>query len=397
MHNAKDWGKLLIIPLLLVAAWQADSATAEEATILEEEPVLEMPHGEIMDFGTSRRACWFFRADGLALKRDASGDRAFAALATEGEIGIVQGDVGDEPLLDQNGDPVLDLNGDPVFVALTQQPGSMTSVLGTPDLNFEFQGGYRLTLGRTLGDWHWLEFTYFDLNDWNETAAVRDTTENQFLELGSLFSPFTDFGNPAVEALDYNNFVSITCFSTLDSMELNLYRRLPMPPGSKASVLLGVRYMNILEDFQYYSESDVPVADTNVSVNTRTGNSLVGVQIGAIFGFPVQPRGRIEWELKGAICHNRADQHTTWSGGQPRGLREARTAFVGETSVVLVCQVTPRLTAYGGYQGIWVDGLALASENVPADANILELGPARLDHGGKVVYHGPHIGLSLVW
>lgn len=442
MRNAKDWWKLLIVPLVLGAVGQGRPAAADDGLILRgqgQESLIDaaasgmaMPAGEIVTYGTPPRQRWYFRADGLGLKRDASRDRPFAGLPSGEEIFVdvtitgaerVAEDAEDAVQVLDDGDPVVAEDGEDVFVRVDYEatadevPRSVTTVLGTQDLHFEFEGGYRFTLGRMLSDQYWLEFTYFDVHDWFGTAAVRDRTE--YIERdaegeptgttypASLFSPFTDFGNPDFpeairERFDYNHFVRIESTSTLDNMEMNLWHRLATPPEQlEASFLVGLRYMSILEYFRYHSESDVPGVGTTNFVDTRTGNHLFGAQLGALLTFPIEPSWSIDWELKGAVCGNRAHENTRYTpDGVPGpliGRREGRTTFVGETSVMLVYEFTPRLTVHAGYQALWVDGLALASENVPRDAYILIEGPGQLVHSGNIVYHGPQLGLNLVW
>lgn len=46
---------------------------------------------------------------------------------------------------------------------------------------------------------------------------------------------------------------------------------------------------------------------------------------------------------------------------------------------------------------MWVDGVALASENLQADPDLLTLGPPQLVHDGSLVYHGPFAGLMFTW
>ncbi len=362
MRKATSWWKILVVPVAVALAGQARPADADEPLILHgREPVMPWtPHEEVV-YGPFPDHQWYFRAEALALKRDPRHRRQFAALGTDFDF-----------------------------------------VLNSGDVENEFKGGYRASLGRMLGDWNWLEFTIFDLRDWHEEAAVRNTTPNDLGGLGNLFSPFSIFGHPPDDLLDFNTFVGIESSSTLENMELNLWRRHPMPPGGlEVAYMAGLRYMNILEEFRYTSVSGAPSPPTT-RVFTRTGNEILGVQLGALLEFPVDPGWCIDWVLKGAIAHNRADQVTQFLSIPSRGSTtevlgrrdEARTVFVGETSVTLTYQWSPNLTAFVGYQAIWVDGLALALENMPDDANILRFGPAQLVHDGTTVYHGPHLGLT---
>lgn len=411
MRNVTDWLRLLVVPLALAAAGQGRVSADDTLILRGQEPLIESSGGEVLSYRPLPSRRWYFRAEGLALKRAATGDQPFAALVRDARWVVEEVRInaaGAEPLLNADGTSHIDLPAPaPVLVDVTLGTRTETIVTGTNDLDFEFQGGYRLALGRMLGDWYCLEFTYFDLGDWAETATVRNDTPNAEGGVGDLMSPFSNFGDPPVVGLDYNFLVNIDSSSKLDSMELNLWHEMPLPPGGMGfSFLLGVRYMNVIEQFQYYSQANVPAPGGAINlVNTRTGNDLLGVQLGALLEFPIDPGWWIDWELKGGIFHNRADQSTRYLnvdqfGRQrvyPTALKQSRTAFVGETSVRVVYEFTPKLTFYAGYQAIWADGLAVASENVPTDPNILRLGPGQLDHDGNIVYHGPHLGLTFIW
>jgi len=396
MWNARERLQLLMVAVALTAAQQqqvasaADPAYAEPGTpaaSLPAEPDFAPAETSIAAEGfagyyQSPLPFWYFEAQALALKRDASGNTDFAARITE-----VTTPEGTE--------------------------ATTTMVLGTRDLHFDFRAGGRALVGRTLGDWFGLEVAYFGLGDWNQIAAVRDVTPID-VEIegvtqtvnGSLFSPFTDFGNPRTVGLDYNNFAYISYFSTLDSLEWNLRGRLPMPSDRlQGSLLVGGRYMNVRERFHYRTESEIPAAlGTTNTVSTWTGNEMLGVQIGAQFEFQVEPDWWVDCEIKGVIFDNRADQSTTYvninNGVEQtysRGRADNRSTFALDLRLMFTCQISPRLSTRVGYEALWVDGLALASENFNSDVNILMLGPATLSSGGKVVYHGPHIGVTWMW
>jgi hypothetical protein len=46
---------------------------------------------------------------------------------------------------------------------------------------------------------------------------------------------------------------------------------------------------------------------------------------------------------------------------------------------------------------MWLDGLALASENFESNTAILTNGPAQVINDGGLVYHGPFVGLTATW
>lgn len=311
----------------------------------------------------SPRARWYIASDIIALKRDPSDERPIATLGATDNV-----------------------------------------VLSTSDLRNEFEAGARLTVGRRLSDWYAIEATYFGLTTWNAFAAVRDDTVNINATEGNLFSPFSNFGNPAgVIGLDFNALASIENRSSLDNFEISLRQQVDLPPsGLGASMLYGVRMMNLRETFRYRTESASPVAGSINDISVDTDNDLIGFQLGSVLEFQIEDRGWITVEMKGVVAHNGAGQVTT---GDLEALAtpldsardETRTAFVGDISVALVYRFTPGILGRIGYQSMWVDGVALASENLQADPDLLTLGPPQLVHDGSVVYHGPFAGLMFTW
>jgi hypothetical protein len=347
--------------------------------------------GEFSNCCPPQRPVWYVQAEGILLKRDPSQNQLFQALV--------------ERTWTEDG-------------GVWSSTDTVTPVLGTGDLDFCYHGGGRFLIGRTLGNCHAVEVSYFTVADWDQMAFVRDDTE--FVETvqadgtpdithpASLFSPFSDFGDPPIPALDYNDLAEISYSSSLDNLEWNFRRWMPMPCDCfQVSLLVGGRYMSIDERFNYYTESDVPADDTITDITTWTENSMVGVQIGAMFEFYVDPCWWIDCEIKGAVFNNSASQDTNYyhdgedSGAYAddatRGRTECCSSFVLDLNLTATWQVTPRLAVMGGYQALWVDGLFLASANMARDPDTLIDGPAALIGDGKVTYHGPHLGGTFAW
>lgn len=316
-------------------------------------------------YGCPEAPFWYVEADAIALMRDPDSDRAFATLGPD--------------------------DGDPVFA------------LSSGDLEYGFRPGGRLLLGRMLGPRYGLETTVLVADDWAESLAVRDNTANGLGGFGNLFSPFTDFGNPPVDGLDYNNLAMIREASSFTSVEINIRQRLEMPPiPMQGSLFYGIRYIDIGEDFNYYTESDLPSAN---AVDVSTDNRLLGVQLGALFEFHVEPRWWVNLRMSAALCGNDARQTTLYTATDELGIStefagdrdDLVTAFAGELSLAFTYYITPNLMTRLGWRGLWIEGLALAAENFEEDINILTLGPAGLVDDGKVIYHGPFLGTAMVW
>ncbi len=307
---------------------------------------------------------WYGRLSALILKRDADRDIAFA---TEG-VGLAD----DVPI-----------------------PGDV--VLSTEDLESAFSGGGEILVGRMIVPTHYLEFSYFGINSWEKSAAVRDAD-------GNLFSPFSHFGTDpdgGLIAFDNNNLAWVRSYSRLNNFELNLRHELPMPPiRLNTSFLFGGRAMVIEESFDYLTQSAVA---TN-AVNTKTDNRLLGLQVGGLFEFHVEPCWWIDFRAMGAICQNKIGLDSAYAIADATGTRtfvhsndDNQTAFVGDLSLSLICECSCNVTLEVGYRSLWITGLALAAENMQTNPEILELGPPQLFDEGEIVYHGPFAGVTVRW
>jgi hypothetical protein len=133
---------------------------------------------------------------------------------------------------------------------------------------------------------------------------------------------------------------------------------------------------------------------------------LVGPQIGGFFEFFSLPRSWVTFEMKGALCGNTAMQQTSGSRTDSLGAlvtnfdagdHEVATAFVGDLQLMFNLQITPHCLARMGYQAVWVEGLALAAENLGPNSGILPNSVPAIATGGESVYHGPHLGLEIMW
>jgi hypothetical protein len=282
------------------------------------------------------------------------------------------------------------------------------TAISTSSFDPEFRAGIRTTLGKTLGTWYRLEATYFGSYSWSDEAAVRNLDNNDQGGTGNLYSSLSNFGDPAgVPGLDYNNYVWSRFRSNLNNGELNLRRRILMRPGHyEASFLVGTRYLNIGEEFEFLTASSLPGPGvTTNNVLSETSNELIGVQIGFLSQFLVQPRLWIDFEMKGGIYHNDTSLVRDYTSIDGNGATSSfagsdsrnRTSFVGDLSLQFNYQFARHWTFYGGYNVIWVTGLALGANNAALDADLLTLGPTLVDHGGDMVYHGPNLGLVFTY
>lgn len=285
-------------------------------------------------------------------------------------------------------------------------------VLSTGNFNYDFRAAGRALIGFTINECFQIEGVYSGVSESRNAAAVRDANPNGFGSLtGDLFSPFGNFGADPIGNLDYNNFAWIRYVSSLQSVELNVRRNLPMVPDRlSASILFGVRYFGLPEEFDYATESDVaftpePAAGAvSNAIHVATDNQMIGPQIGARFEVYIENRWWVNFEMKAAVMNNRAVQSTSYAntvnGTEVEAFgsaREDHTAFAGELALTFLYRWSPNITTRIGYQALWLEGVALAPDNLSADLDILRLGPAQLNHSCSTLYHGPFAGITIGW
>jgi hypothetical protein len=307
------------------------------------------------------RTPWYGYIDALALKRDATHNQDFQELGAGGPV-----------------------------------------VLSTEQMNFDFRAGGKAMIGHTLNDCVSVEALYYAVNSWDVSESANDAA-------GNLYSPFSNFGlNPIPGAtVDNNNFASIRSYSSLQNFELNIRRQLPMPAERlTASILFGLRYIDLPEQFDYFTRIGVPGgANTSNAVDVQTGNQMIGAQVGAMFEFYLENRWWANFEIKGAIFDDMTQQTTAYTqttpGGGPAtsafGVHQSGTSYLVDIDLTFLYRWTPHLATRIGYQAMWLEEVATASANFSTNLDVLQHGPAQVNQNSNIIYHGPHAGIMLTW
>ena len=278
------------------------------------------------------------------------------------------------------------------------------SVLQTHDFAYDLQAAGRVLVGCTLDDCFQVEGIYTRINTSENSEAVRNSDPNASGGTGNLFTPFGGFG-ATVTGVDLANFAQINYVSSYQGAELNVRRQMPCPPGRMTmSILGGVRFAEIDEDFQFNTQTSTAPAATN-NFHVTTDNQMIGAQIGALFELYLENRWWVDCEMKGAIFSDRQHLNTDYHNVNAAGLatdfitddQEVHTAFAEDLTVSLVYRWSAHCSTRVGYQAVFIQDVALAPENLSADLNILQQGPAVVSHNQNIIYMGPVAGLMLAW
>lgn len=289
-------------------------------------------------------------------------------------------------------------------------------VLSTDNLELDEAAGFRFNWQMQLGASSNLEFTYFGMISQADQAQVTSNIDN-------LYSAYSQFGNSPPPSLgppitlggftdsDSAEFASISYSTNFDSLELD-FRRRWMAPNCRVqgSWLMGVRYFILEEHFGNFISVDYtdpnppnnPVTGfTNYSVETL--NSMTGFQLGGDLWTTLVPGVRVGSELKTGIYYNRAEQQSRFEAASlTNPLIEAvdrdTVAFLAEVNLLGVYRFNENFSVRGGYQFLYVDGVALATENFnPGPPFVAGARTAALNDNGDVFYHGLTGGLEWMW
>ncbi len=267
--------------------------------------------------------------------------------------------------------------------------GPVVGTLNVNDVAFTMQPGARIALLRTIDDRVQWETLYFGLQSW----SVSNTLEANPLAGVVGTSPFTQ-ADKLIGGFGQSLGYSYT--SQLENLEFNARRRY----GNRyftASPLVGLRYfqwnegLNISGSDQYFG--------VNENLTTKAGNYMFGLQGGADvklnwrrLTFDVTGKAGIFLNL---IENRQSNGNSTGIASLPGGAgfntfdtssRSVGAATVLDLSATLSYRFTDHFELRGGYQCLYVGGLALAPEQLGSQS-----------HSGDLFLHGPMAGFQANW
>jgi hypothetical protein len=206
--------------------------------------------------------------------------------------------------------------------------------------------GPRFEIARRYQEWD-LEFVYWGVENWDDELST---------------------ASPVREFASYK--------SRLYNWEWNLKRKI-----EPVTFLAGLRYMELQE--RLYSEE--VGAQTTVDLR-RAANCLYGFQVGAEAEFARRDRFSLDAFTKVGVFSNHIHESATSMTSSTHN----ETALVGEAGLNAKVKINKNLTAYGGYEVMWLDGVVLA----PDTLGVVALGQTALN---TPFYHGANFGLEFHW
>lgn len=283
---------------------------------------------------------------------------------------------------------------------LSSQAAANNPVLSTEDVDFNFQGGTRMTLQRSAFVGSYFEFSYLGMGNWSSLSSVSGA--------GDLFSPFSRFGVDPVGGYaetDNANFQSFATSNNFDSFELNLRRFFTSPNcWWQASYWVGFRYVRMADDSIYLTAGNTGSMIYTVDAT----NDMFGAQLGLDSTLKLTTRWSLTAFGEAGVYGNAATQKSTldFTGGGPVYERatQRRASLVAEGGFMSTFRLAPRATLRAGYQVVYIDGVALSSDNFNfSTGGASPLGTALagraavVNDNGNAVYHGPTVGFEYTW
>ncbi len=230
------------------------------------------------------------------------------------------------------------------------------------------------------------EVTYFGLHEWRDSLAVSSANEDLDVPFDSDLT--SDFDDADLIATFYD--------SRLHSLEVNWLKEY----DGFMTTLLGFRYWYLDEGFNIQSTDINGTTDTS-NYLIDTSNHLIGLQAGGILHG--QQARRFDWNVAGkaGVYANLAQQQTLLRDDNNTVLlrdfttRGGDVAFIGELSLNFIYHINDRVSMTAGYQGMWLEGVALAPEQL--DFTTTATSGSRLNTNGGLFYHGGFIGLAKLY
>lgn len=253
-------------------------------------------------------------------------------------------------------------NSGPVIPIATGNPSYSTA-----DLAFGFEAGPAVSFIRhgflnTCWD---LEVNYFGSYS-NASATTPDLTILQTTPPGFVFGGVLS--------------ATTTYDSNLHSTEVNLRRQW----NDWLTVLGGFRWIELSDDL------NTDVGNGLATIDYDVNNHLYGAQIGVVACLFERGAFHLEGHAKAGVFGNSADLEVTTVnalGALPQfSISGNETVFVGDLALTGVYNLNDRWSLRGGYQLLWIDGVAVAPTQL---ANVdITTGAGDLNTSTTAFYHG---------
>ncbi|MDG2383640.1 MAG: BBP7 family outer membrane beta-barrel protein [Pirellulaceae bacterium] len=267
------------------------------------------------------------------------------------------------------------------FTLMTDQ-NTGQEIVNVDNLEFDHRAVPRLNLIYETACCWGIGIGFFGIDSWNTSKPGGNIVSPV------LIGPGINFPNTAPGTIfraDYG--------SELYSLEVNFRRRVT----SCVTVLAGFRWVEFGDDLA--TSTIAPIVEPIYSIDTN--NHMYGFQIGGDAQLVTLGSFHIDSIIRAGILFNSADQNTYAPALSQIGpsvvdrisASADHTSFIGELGLRGVYDLGAGFSVIGGYQVMFLDGIALAPDQIPV-TDLIAPGSAVLDTGGTLYFHGATVGLQ---
>ena len=334
-----------------------------------------------------RRGFWYAEFDALLLDQiRRSDDRVLAA--TSFAVGFIPGTT----TLEQPINPLVIQGG---------QQGA--------------EGVPRITLGRFLfrdhkNRDHNAELIAYGGGQWSQTGQI-EAPLGSFLSVNGIFDGLG--ANPSFTGA---NIMQFDLDSRFNNFELNYHvksrlqkDRMELEPNGRwvrrsqpsitRSLIAGIRYFDLSEDFNWQAFGLNPAVPTDIGVyDIRTDNDLIGTQIGFTWNYE-----RARWSLglgnKSGIYWNHANVESSFSTPVAGGvtgnsdIEVDNISFLVEGNLRAKYHIRPNLSLRVGVEALYVSSIAQA----PEQADFLPVSTSQVVSDNNTIFMGASLGIEGYW
>ena len=247
-----------------------------------------------------------------------------------------------------------------------------TDVLNVRDLAQDMGSGMRFTA--TLRPaWSDVEVSFFSVDNWSQSQSLvaSSLVAYQLPDLNDAWTYNRAMG--LYESKLYNGEVNVRC-----------------PLFDCLTGLIGFRWAELKENAAVAGEyviDGAPELTVYSSSNSKVQNDLYGFQIGGDLAIgrdtsPLYVNAVVKGGVYGNQIRRQQDVVNGWDvTSSSLDQYDSRVSFMGEVALRATWEIATHLSVFGGYQALWISGVALAPDHLSVNATTISDDRTELFHG----------------
>ncbi len=272
--------------------------------------------------------------------------------------------------------------------------------IGSSELDSQVEIGARFTIGKYAGPGQEYEVSGWWVSDMGRSRQLAGPF-NVNMPVGNHPFSFDDFATN-VSYLDVDYLTDVAGVEGIKRTWLNhTCTSVPCSHPLRLATEVGMRYLNVDEDFSIYSQyGPAPAASgfQDFDYVTSTDNHIIAGLFGLVGAWDVLPGLRIDGLLRfssglNIIETNVLLRERTGNVAFKKERDDVEWSYIIETGIMGTWQFHEHLAVRAGYQMLYLVGYAGAMDQF--DFNLAK--PGKYDDDNSLILHGPVLGFEIVW